>query len=97
MTKKKKSEYVIVRSGQSGVWCGALASRDGDAVTLSDARKIWRWRGANTTSDIALNGIDVEYSRVAPPVNGVIVLGVCEVLPASDAGVERIKKCGWSK
>jgi len=90
-------EYVIVRSGQSGVWCGALVARDGDVVTLNEARKIWRWRGANTTSDIALAGIDVEYSRVTPPVNGVVVLGVCEVIPATAAAVERIAKCGWSK
>jgi hypothetical protein len=89
--------YAIVRSGQSGVWCGDVIARDGESVTLNDARKIWRWRGANTTSDIATNGISEEYSRVAPPVDGAVILGVCEVLPATPAAVERVKACGWTK
>jgi hypothetical protein len=90
-------EYVIVRSGQSGVWCGQLVSREGDIVTLNAARKIWRWRGANTTSDIARTGIEQSYSRVAPPVDGAIVLGVCEVLPATADAVASVAKCGWDR
>lgn len=89
--------YAIIRSGQSGVWCGDVIARDGDSVTLNDARKIWRWRGANTTSDIAIGGIDEEYSRVASPIDGAVILGVCEVLPASSDAVARVKKVGWSK
>jgi len=89
--------YSIVRSGQSGVWCGDVIARDGDSITLNDARKIWRWRGANTTSDIAIGGISAEYSRVSPPVDGAVILGVCEVLPASAAAVERLRVCGWAK
>jgi uncharacterized protein DUF6948 len=89
--------YAIVRSGQSGVWCGDVVDRTGDSVTLNDARKIWRWRGANTTSDIAIGGISEEYSRVAPAVDGAVILGVCEVLPATEEAVARVKKAGWSK
>lgn len=89
--------YAIIRSGQSGVWCGDVVDRTGDTVTLNDARKIWRWRGANTTSDIASGGISEEYSRVAPPVDGAVILSVCEVLPASDEAVARVKKAGWAK
>jgi hypothetical protein len=89
--------YVIVRSGQSGVWCGKLVKRKGSTVTLDDARKIWRWRGANTTSDIARTGIDEDYSRVAAAVDGAVILGVCEVLPATSDAVARIAKTGWAK
>ena len=89
--------YVIVRSWQSGVWCGRLLWRDNDAVKLDDARKIWRWRGANTTVEIALSGISKEFSRVTRPVDGAVVLGVCEVLPATDEAVAAIASCGWAQ
>jgi hypothetical protein len=88
-------DHVIVRSGQSGVWCGVLVSREGDTVKLDQARKIWRWRGANTTSDIARTGISKDYSRVAPPVDGAIILGVCEVLPATADAAASVAACGW--
>lgn len=37
---------VIVRSGQSGCWCGTLVSLNGDTVELADAVRLWRWWAA---------------------------------------------------
>lgn len=83
-TKKKTTagKYVVVRSNMSGVWIGALAGLNGDSVTLTDARKIWSWQGANTTSHLALTGPG-KGSRIAPPVT-VAVFGVCEVITATE-------------
>lgn len=96
-TKKKtgkKQQPVLVRSRDSGVWMGRLVSREGSDVTLTEARKIWRWRGANTTSELALNGCSVEYSRVAAPVD-VTVVGVCELITSNEDALASVAKCGW--
>lgn len=89
-----EKRIVLIRSGQSGVWMGQLVERNGDSVTLTEARKIWRWRGANTTSELALRGPSKEFSRVAEPVT-VTVSGVCEQIEATPAAWEAVNACGW--
>ena len=87
------SRPVVVRSGQSGVWMGTLVRRVRDAVHLTNARKIWQWSGANTTSDIATLGVS-KGSKVGPPVT-TIVYGVCEVIDATSAAVAAVEARGW--
>lgn len=95
-TKKNKRRIVLVRSGQSGVWIGTFVSLKGDAVTLKNARKIWRWRGANTTSELAKFGCDSNgYTRVAEP-NDVTVFGCCEMHESNEKAETRIANCGWA-
>ena len=43
--------FVLVRTYSAGVHCGTLEQREGREVSLSDVRRIWRWRGANTLND----------------------------------------------
>lgn len=97
-TKKNKSvRYVLVRSGQSGVWLAKFVSQKGDAVVLKDALKIWRWKGANTTSELAKTGTKADgYSRVATPTD-VTVLGCCEIHESNEAAYESTKSTGWAQ
>jgi hypothetical protein len=95
-TKKTEARIVLVRSRDSGVWIGELVSQSGSDVTLTKARKIWRWRGANTTSELALHGCAVEYSRVAEPVD-TTVLGCCEITESNAAAFAAVNACGWAK
>lgn len=95
-TKELSRSIVLVRSRDSGVWIGVLKSQDGDSVKLTDARKIWRWRGANTTSELALRGCSKECSRVAEPVD-VTVLGCCEVIDSNEDAFSAVNACGWAQ
>ena len=95
MATKRTKRIVVVRSAQSGVWIGEFIKQDGDAVSLKAGRKIWRWRGANTTSELALHGCSVGYSRVSAPVD-VTVLGCCEVLESNAQALAAVAKCGWA-
>lgn len=96
LAAKKAKRIVVVRSGQSGVWIGEFVSREGQDVTLKSARKIWRWRGANTTSEIALHGkLDASHSRVAEPVD-CTVLGCCEVIESNPTALASVSACGWA-
>ena len=93
-TKKTEPRIVLVRSRDSGVWIGEFVSKSGADVTLTKARKIWRWRGANTTSELALRGCAVEYSRVAEAVD-TTVLGCCEITESNAAAFKAVNACGW--
>jgi hypothetical protein len=82
--------YVIVRSSPSGCWAGTLLEMDGQTVTLSDARRLWRWWAAEgvSLSGVAAAGLHpskVRECRIAAPVPAAIVHEVCEVLLATDA------------
>lgn len=58
--KKKtitKSKYVIVRTYSAGVFAGYLKSRKGQEVTLTDARRLWYWKGAASLSQLAVDGV----------------------------------------
>ena len=53
----KKGNYVVVRSGQAGVFAGEFIEKNGAEVTLKNARKIYKWDGAYTVEDIAVKGL----------------------------------------
>lgn len=50
-------EYVIIRTYSAGVHAGYLKERNGKEVTLVNARRLWKWAGAFTLSEIAVNGV----------------------------------------
>lgn len=54
---KKPSAYVIVRTFSAGVFAGTLESKKGQEVVLKDARRLWYWKGANTLSQLAMEGV----------------------------------------
>jgi hypothetical protein len=73
-TKKKiaksKLPYVILRCSGAGVHAGELVERGapgGKMHVLKNARRIWRFNGAQTLSEVAVYGLNAE-SRVAPVV-----------------------------
>ena len=97
MESQEKS-FVIVRSRDAGVHCGTLESiADGGMVTLSDARRIWRWRGANTLSELSQRGADQEWTRVSEPVPEIIVIGACEIIPCSAVARDNLTQSRWAK
>ena len=49
-------DYVLVRTYSAGVFAGYLQNRDGQEVTLQNARRIWYWKGAASLSQLAVDG-----------------------------------------
>jgi len=81
-------QYVIVRSRDSGVHAGYLDKRNGGEVHLVEARRIWSWEGAATLSQVAKDGI--KSGKIPCAVN-LIVLGVCEIIEATDKARKSIE------
>ena len=95
--QKISETVVLVRTDRAGVHVGGLVSHNGQSVTLSDARRLWRWRGANTLSEAVTKGIAHDWSRVSDPVSEVTLLDVIEILPVSVDAVESLTTSRWPK
>lgn len=57
--------HCVVRTYSAGVFIGTLEALHGTEVLLSKARRLWRWNGAFTLSEVATTGIDSKESRMS--------------------------------
>jgi hypothetical protein len=46
----------IVRGDRSGVFFGTVKSINGQTVEMENVRRLWYWDGANSISDLAIQG-----------------------------------------
>ena len=84
--------YVIVRTLSAGVFAGTLQSRNGQEVTLTDARRLWYWAGAATLSELAAKGTSKPNDCKFPvEISEVLLTQAIEILPVSDAAQSSIK------
>ena len=85
------NEIVIVRAERAGVFFGTLAEKEGNEVKLTNCRRIWKWSGAASLSELAVNGVtnpgDCKFSV---PVQSIVVLGVIEIIPCEQKAIESI-------
>ena len=86
---------VVVRTYSEGVHIGILAERRGKVVLLKDARRLWRWRGANTLHEVALHGVDESYSRLSEPVPEIVLTQAGEVISVADGARASLTKSRW--
>lgn len=49
-------KHVIVRTYSAGAFAGYLESRNGKEIVLRNARRLWRWYGAASLSQLAMSG-----------------------------------------
>ena len=92
---KPTGKPVIVRTYSAGAHFGYLVSRDGKEVTLTGSRRIWRWYGAWTLSEIATAGLDEKKSRVAAPVD-IVLTEAIEIIDCTPEAVAKIEAAKWA-
>lgn len=84
-------KYCMVRTYSAGVFAGTVAERNGKEVRLTDARRIWYWKGAATLSELATKGPSVPRECKFPaPVSEVLLTEVIEIIPITDDARNRI-------
>lgn len=84
--------YVVIRSRDSGVHAGYLQERRGDEVDLIDSRRLWYWDGAATLSQVAMEGVKKPSNcKFAVTLPKITVLGICEVINATEAARSNIE------
>jgi hypothetical protein len=74
-------KYVIVRTYSAGVFAGYLQERNGKEVILRNARRLWRWEGAASLSQLAMQGTKSPLECKFPcEVDHVTLLEAIEIL-----------------
>jgi len=88
----KKGNYVIARTYSAGVFAGILEKQNGKEVVLSDARRIWYWKGAATLSQLAMQGTSKPTECKFPiAVKEVILTETIEILSVSQEAEKSIR------
>jgi hypothetical protein len=87
-------QFVIVRTYSAGVHMGTLRECNGTAVLLADARRLWRWRGANTLNEVSQKGVG-EGSRISEPVPLILLTQAIEVIPCSEKAKRVLTSSRW--
>ena len=83
---KELSDRVLVRCLNAGVHVGTIVEQTATTLTLENANRLWRWRGAFTLSEVAMDGVNrKEYTRIAKmlPRITLILSDVCEIIPVA--------------
>lgn len=80
-------KYCIVRTYSAGVFAGVVTAREGKEVVVSNARRLWFWKGAASLSQLAMDGTsDPSGCKFPCPVDEVLLTDVIEIIPTTDRG-----------
>ena len=78
-------EYCIVRTYSAGVFAGYVEKREGKEVIIRKVRRIWYWDGANSLSQLAVDGtLKPENCKFACEVDKIIVTEAIEIIPCTE-------------
>jgi len=88
--------FVVVRTYSAGVHCGILMEHDGKTVKLGNARRLWRWSGANTLNEVATKGPDDRLTRLSEPVAAIVLTEAIEIITASPEAAENLQRSRWA-
>ena len=91
--------YCMVRTYSAGVFAGYIKERNGKEVTLVNARRIWRWAGAASLSQLATDGTSNPENCMFPcKVSSVTLTEVIEIIPITDKAKKSIDEVPvWTK
>ena len=103
ITHVKKDEmaqggYCIVRTYSAGVFAGNLTERTGKEGVILNARRLWRWSGAASLSQLAMEGTSAPNDCKFPcVVSQVTLTEIIEIIPCTKVAKESIQAVAvWS-
>lgn len=88
-----KKRYVIIRTYSAGVFAGFLEKRKGQEVKMSNARRLWYWKGAASLSQLAIDGVkNPNECKFAVPITVELtnVIEVIEVTTKAKSVIESV-------
>lgn len=94
--KRMIGKKVIIRSYGAGVFFGTLAeaqqTEDKWTVELKDARRLWKWDGACSITQLAVDGTKKPYGcRFTITESSVVVSSVIEIHECTEKAIESIE------
>jgi len=97
--KRDGMPYVMIRTYSAGVHCGYLKSRDGKEVVLLDSIRIWKWEGAASLSQLAMEGTNAPSNcKFGMPITSIILTEAIEVIDMTETAKQSIQKVeSWKR
>lgn len=92
-TSPMVGRHCVIRTYSAGVHIGTVVSHDGEEVLLKDARRLWKWEGAFTLSEVATAGVKKQGSRIAVAVPEILLTNVNEIIPTSEEARMTFEVC----
>jgi hypothetical protein len=93
-------EYKIVRTYSAGVFAGYIASQseDGKKITIKKARRLWKWSGAASLSQLAMEGVrDPDGCKFPCEVDSLEITEAIEILDCTHRAQKSISEVPiWS-
>ena len=87
------SKKYIVRCDRSGVFYGEIESRNGQEVTMRNARCLWYWDGAASLLQLAKDGTsEPRNCKFTVYVDELTVVDAIEILPCTDKAITSIEE-----
>lgn len=82
----------IIRCSYSGVFYGEIAKREGQEVTIRNARQLWYWDGANSLMQLANEGVrKPKNCKFTVTIAELVVMDAIEILPCTEAAIANIE------
>ena len=85
MTEDLIGQHCVVRTYSAGVHLGVVRAVEGKHVVLSEARRLWKWNGAFTLSEVATKGVNKSGSRIAVTLPVIHLTEAIELIPTTEA------------
>ena len=86
------SKKYIVRCDRSGVFYGEIESRNGQEVTMRNARCLWYWDGAASLLQLAKDGTsEPRNCKFTVYVDELTAVDAIEILPCTDKAITSIE------
>ena len=90
--EQPKGDYVVVRTYSAGVHAGYLKSKDGKNVVLTNARRLWYWKGAASLSQVAGAGIsNPDACKFPAAIAEIELTEAIEVIPCTEKAKDIIE------
>lgn len=88
---------VLIRTMSAGVHVGVLVPGGVDPTSrkLRNAHRVWRWRGANSLSELSQRGGDAGYTRISEMVPEIELTGCLEVIQCSEIAATNLRTPRW--
>ena len=85
------SDYCVVRTYSAGVFVGKIKERKDKEVFLTDSFMIYKWVGAASLSQLAMEGVkDPDQCKFTMTVPERILTEVIEIIPCSIEGIKNL-------
>jgi hypothetical protein len=82
----------MVRTYSAGIHFGYLKKQDGKQVELINSRRVWYWSGANSISQLAVEGsTKISECKIAMELPELILTEAIEIIPMTEKSIENLK------